>query len=271
MRQVFSSARIENAEAVARMLEAEGIEARIEHGRSFRSAIRGNFSYRGGADNGPKPTVWVIRSGDQPRARQLLREAGLLDADTTLPPSFLPPAPHTRIAERDSREGKRKAMRIRLGLFAAIAIVAAAIVFKPTPDPATVPTPRVVVQTGIDPSLDILDTAPGAIHLLATPPALAAAVAVLEAGAGDAVCLDIDGRDPPEAALASLHADGIDAHPASTCNATDPLRVSVYAWRTDGSGSGSVTWSLGRGTDQARTKTAQARREGDDWQVDVTD
>lgn len=271
MRQVFSSARIENAEAVAAMLEAEGIEARVEHGRSFRSAIRGNFSYRSGADSGPRPTVWVIRSADQPRARQLLREAGLLDADTTLPASFLPVTPHTRIAERDGREGRRKAMRMRLGLFAAIAIVAAAIVFKPKPDPApAAPTPRVVVQTGLDPALDILDDTPGAIHLLATPPGLAAVVATLETGGGGVVCLDIDGREPPEATLAAMRADGIDAFPASGCEAPQAIRVSVYAWRTDGSGTGKVTWSVGHGTAQARVRTADARREGDDWHVDAT-
>ncbi len=273
MRQVFSSPRIENAEAVARMLEAEGIEVRLEHGRSFRSSIRGNFSYRDGADNGPKPTVWVIRSEDQPRARQLLRETGLMQAETTLPPSFLPPAMQARPSARDvARDGRRKAMRMRLGLLAAIAIIAAAIVFKPKPDPVAPVTPRVVVQTGLDPSLDILDTAPGSIHLLPTPPALAAAVAALEHGThGGAVCLGIDGRDPPEAMLSSMRAGGIDTRPASGCDADDPLRVAVYAWRTDGSGIGTVTWSVGRGAGPSRVRSAEASREGDDWHVDTAD
>src|SRR5690606_2151884 len=153
MRQVFSSARIENAEAVARLLEAEGIEVRVEHGRSFKRAIRGNFSYRADADNGPKPTVWVIRSDEQPRARQLLREAGLLDAATTLPPTFLPPTPRPENVERAARDAKRKAMRIRFGLLAVILIIAAAIVFKPMPDPAAPGPPRVAAQLPAEPPL----------------------------------------------------------------------------------------------------------------------
>ena len=80
MRQVFSSARIENVEAVARMLEDAGIEVRISNGRSYRGAIRGNFSYRDGVDGRPRPAVWVLRSDPQPAARPLLREAGQLQA-----------------------------------------------------------------------------------------------------------------------------------------------------------------------------------------------
>lgn len=263
MRQVFSSARIENAESVARMLEGEGIEVRIEHGRSFRSAIRGNFSYRQGAE-GPRPSVWVIRSEDQPRARQLLRETGLLDADTTLPSRFLPQTPHAAMRERDAAETRRRSARLRFGLLALIAIVAAAVVFKPRPDD----TPAVAARPAIDPALDAFATATETVHLIATPPALAAAVATLEHGRErSALCLGVDGEDPPAAALDALRAGGIEAMPASACNAS--LRVDVYAWRTDGSGSGTVTWSVGRDGAQARVRSATARRDGDDWQVDA--
>lgn len=272
MRQVFSSARIENAEAVARMLEAEGIEVRVEHGRSFKRAIRGNFSYRADADNGPKPTVWVIRSDEQPRARQLLREAGLLDAATTLPPTFLPPTPRPENVERDARDAKRKAMRIRFGLLAVILIVAAAIVFKPTPDPVAPGPARVAAQSPIDPSLDVFDTVAETVHLLPTPPALAAAIALLEqSGRDGVVCLGIDGQDAPGAILDDLQARGVDARPPSACAAPDALRVDVYAWRTDGSGSGTVTWSAGTGSAPARARSADARRDGDDWHVEPTD
>lgn len=271
MRQVFSSARIENAEAVARLLEAEGIEVRVEHGRSFKRVIRGSFSYRSGVDNGPKPTVWVLRSDEQPRARQLLREAGLLDAGTTLPPTFLPPTPHARNVERDAQDSRRKTMRIRLGLLAIIAIVAAAIVFKPTPDAPAPVAPRQAMSTAIDPSLDVFDTVPETIHLLPTPPALAAAVALLEqAEHGGDVCLGIDGEDAPQATLDALRGRGLAASPASGCAQSEALRVEVYAWRTDGSGSGTVTWSVSDSEAPSRTRTASARRDGDDWHLDTT-
>lgn len=266
MRQVFSSARIENVEAVAKMLEAEGIEVRIEHGRSFKRAIRGNFSYRDDAGNGPKPALWVVRSDDQPRARQLLREAGLLDAQSSLPSSFLPQTPHAAIRERDARDSKRRAARYRYGLVILAAIVAAAIWFKPRPD-AVAPT---TATAAIDPSLDALATAPDTLHLLPTPPALAATIAMREHAARPApLCLGIDGGDPPAATLDALREDLPDVHAASACPDPQATRVEVYAWRTDGSGSGTVTWSVGRDGAQARVRSATARRDGDDWQVDA--
>lgn len=269
MRQVFSSARLENAEAVARMLEAEGIEARVENGRSFRSTIRG-FSYRDGADNGPRPTVWVIRSEDQPRARQLLRDAGLLDAATTLPNTFLPQTPHMARDLRGEQLAKRRTTRFRYGLLIVIAVFAAGIAFRPTPDDPA-PTPGRMVAAPIDPSLDQFDTVAASVHMLPPPPALAAAIAASERtdrGAG-AVCLDIEGRDPPEATLAAMRADGLDAHPASACPRDDALRVGVYAWRTDGSGSGDVTWSVADGRVQGRVRNAHAQRTDDAWQLDT--
>src|SRR3546814_11896478 len=80
MRQVFSSPRLENVERVAQLLEEAGVQTRLTHGRSYRGGLRGNFSYREGADAKPVPAVWVVRSEDQPRARALLRELGLLDS-----------------------------------------------------------------------------------------------------------------------------------------------------------------------------------------------
>lgn len=271
MRQVFSSARIENAEAVAQLLEAEGIEARVEHGRSFKRAIRGNFSYRAGADNGPKPTVWVIRSEDQPRARQLLREAGLLDGDTTLPPSFLPPPPRPGSVERDARDARNKAMRLRLGLLVLILIVAAAIVFKPMPDPqAAGPARSAAQQAPLDPALDAFDTVLDVVHQLPTPPALAATVALQAQADHDGVlCLGIDGGDPPEAALSDLRNRGVDVQPISGCTADQALRVDVDAWHTDGSGRGTVGWSVGTGAGDTRRHEAAARRDGDIWHLDA--
>ena len=269
MRRVFSSARIENAEAVARMLREEGIEVRIENGRSFRKGIQGNFSYRHPGNVADNPSVWVIRSDDQPRARELLRDMGLLDDASSASRSYLP-----RTARGDDAAlAKRRTRRMRLMLIAGAAIVVAAVVFKPRPDQPWQPTPRApaqqATQAPLDPGLDGIITATETVHLIATPPALAVEVARLEGAATKAgrVCLAIEGADPAEATLAAARDRGTDVVAASTCDPAADLRVDVYAWRTDGSGSGEVTWSVGRGDAQAKTRTAQAERVGDAWQL----
>ena len=265
MRQVFSSARVENVEAVAKMLEDEGIEVRIENGPSFRSAIRGNFSYRDGSDKGPKPAVWVVRSDDQPRARQLLRDAGLLNTATTVPSAFLSPTPHAASSHSVERARKRTS-RFRIGLLAAIAIIALGVVFKPRPSQPWTPSATPVAT---DPVPAGIATAPETQYQLPVPPALAVAVAVHESTAhGDGtLCLAIDGQDPPPGALEALDAEGGPALPMSACAEDTAVRIDANAWRTDGSGSGTVEWSVARGTATPETRAAAARREGDDWHV----
>src|SRR3546814_12020332 len=87
MRKVFTSARLENVERVAKLLEDDGIEVRITNGRSYKGGIHGNFSYRG--EGNTMPEVWVVRSADQPRARASLREAGLMASPRHRPDSLL--------------------------------------------------------------------------------------------------------------------------------------------------------------------------------------
>ena len=53
---------------------------RITNGRSYKGGLRGDFSYRDDSRSEPNPAVWVVKSEDQPRAREILREAGLLDS-----------------------------------------------------------------------------------------------------------------------------------------------------------------------------------------------
>lgn len=123
MRQVFSSPRLENVEAVAQMLREEGIEVRITNGRSYKGNRRGTFNYR--ESHGAKPAVWVVKSDDQVRAREILRDAGLMQSTRTPGDSFL--APTFRDAEPDhvANPAARRAFRIKLGLLIGIAIAAA--------------------------------------------------------------------------------------------------------------------------------------------------
>ncbi|MCW5579932.1 MAG: DUF2007 domain-containing protein [Luteimonas sp.] len=162
MRQVFSSARLENVEAVAKLLADEGIEVRIENGRTFRSSIRGNFSYRDGEGGGAKPAVWVVRSDDQPRARQLLREVGLLDAAPSSANSFLPSTGHAARAASPKRRN-----RMRFGLLVLVAIVIA-IALNPLRDPGgwdlPAPRPAAQVPAALDPALLPVLTSAGGAH-----------------------------------------------------------------------------------------------------------
>ena len=120
MRRIFASPRLENVEGVARLLEAEGIEVRITDGRSYRGAIRGNFSYRDDAREGPEPAVWIVNAEDQPRARELMRGAGLLDSTRTPQDGYLP------VGDDDGAEKKpRRSGKFKLVLLAAIAIAVA--------------------------------------------------------------------------------------------------------------------------------------------------
>jgi ABC-type transport system substrate-binding protein len=119
MRQVFTSPRLENVEGAARLLNEHGIETYISNARSYKGNRRSNYSYtelaRGEA--GAQAALWIVLPNDITRARQLLREAGLIE--TTRPATFLP-APV--VAAKEAPRASPWPMRIRLLLLAGIAI-----------------------------------------------------------------------------------------------------------------------------------------------------
>ena len=120
MRSVFTSPRLENVEAVANMLTNAGIEVRVTQDRSYKGNRRRQFSFRESGNSEPNPQVWVMLAEDQPRARELLREAGLMDS--TRPESYLPQPPNlSKAPKRDSRA--QIAARLRLLLPAIIALL----------------------------------------------------------------------------------------------------------------------------------------------------
>lgn len=120
MRKIFSSQRVETAEGVARLLRDAGIEVRITNGRSYQSKRGGQFSYLEQGSAQMHPSVWVVHANDQPRARELLREARLLE--TTRRDS-----PHGEYAFADNTGTQARprswAWRIRIGLLLVIAVV----------------------------------------------------------------------------------------------------------------------------------------------------
>ena len=128
MRKIFSSQRVETAEGVAELLRNAGIEVRLSNGRSYQSKRSGQFSYleQGNAQN--HPTVWIVHANDQPRAREILREARLLDSTRR----DLPDAQYSFAALTDTGQRPRAnwAWRIRLALLIVIGVVAMFVVLR---------------------------------------------------------------------------------------------------------------------------------------------
>ncbi len=119
MRQVFTSLRIETVEGVAKLLEDAGIEVYLANGRSYHSKRGSQFSYAEPMKVKQQPSVWVMKAEDQPRARELLREAGLLAS--TRPGQGDP----LIFADNESTDEPKKrslAWRIRVGLLIAVAV-----------------------------------------------------------------------------------------------------------------------------------------------------
>jgi hypothetical protein len=265
MRQVFSSPRLENVEGVARLLREAGIEVRISHGRSYRSGWSGRRSYRDDATGGPQAAVWVIKSEEQPKARALLREAGLL-LDTTMPTDSYLPDPALVRSERPGIGSGSRATRIKIILLVAIALVIALsfmrapqVVEPEVPEAVPLPSPTLEAVAPVDEPWRVpVPTALGTL-LLARE---------LEAAGARAACVSVDGADPSPAILEALASTALEIQPASTCEAGaggDAVKVQVHDYRTDGSGRGTVRTTRAVGDARPETRTYATERIGGDW------
>jgi hypothetical protein len=283
MRRVFTSQRLENVEGVANLLREHEIEVKITNGRTYRGAIRGNFSYRETFDSSAQPAVWVVRSEDQPKARELLREAGLLDSGRS-PTTYLamPSAHELRGEDGDAR--KRRAFRLKAALFVGIAAALGLTMFasrKPAPVPASgdasttkvasVPLPQ---TTG---AIDEPAVATAATYIADTPKALAALLVKAELAAQPAsrLCLSIDGKSPEQAQIEALGLPGeTSVAPAADCReslAKDTLGIAVNEYRTDGSGTGTIRIEISDigkdGKPRIDTRTLEVQRSDAQWRV----
>lgn len=283
MRQVFTSPRLENVERVAALLQEHGVVTKITNGRTFKGSLRGNFSYRESANKNPPPAVWVVRSEDQPKARELLRDAGLLDSGRS-PTSYLSTDLLHSARDDANDPAKRRMFRIKAGLLISIAIAVSLGLFSWLKSTSEAPTSAVSTpQAAPVPQLPISTMLPAPAHddgtpyLAAVPSALAAmlATAELRARKGTEVCLSVDGADPSETVLAQFQASDLARIRArSTCTAAagakPALSIEVREYRTDGSGSGTVQLEIAdAGGDEAKTesRTLEVRRDGLDWEV----
>jgi hypothetical protein len=121
MRQIYSSPRQANIQRVVALMAEHGIQTTISNRRAYQGSDWKRFSYTAKGDRETWPQVWVVRSEDQTRARQVLRDAGL--------------EPATRFADElaaarsvgDTTRHKQVSFRIKLVIFALIAGVIALI------------------------------------------------------------------------------------------------------------------------------------------------
>lgn len=128
MRQVFSSRRLENVEGVAKLLEDAGIETRTYNGRSYKGNHRHAFSYRDGNDKSPQAELWVVKSEDLPKARELLREAGLLE---TTRPAYVPAAFAGSTAPEVAKTPEQRALKLKITLlFVCVIAIALMLIFR---------------------------------------------------------------------------------------------------------------------------------------------
>jgi len=118
VRQIYTSARVENVERVVALLAEAGIQTSVTNRRAYAGHDYKGPSYAGRADPSTWPQVWVVNAEDQPRARALLREIGV--------------EPATRFADELQRsraapaaEDKRSALawKLRIAMLAVIGVL----------------------------------------------------------------------------------------------------------------------------------------------------
>lgn len=263
MRKVFESHRIENVEAVAALLGEHGIDTRIRGGRGWRGAIRGNFSYRDQAQQREQPSLWVVDSNDQTRARQLLREAGLLpDPREARASSYLPQTVHGSAAPAHARP-RGLGKHLRIVLIAMVLFAGGWMWFGnrvPPLDTATAPATTPAVPA---PETQLaLATTPE--PYLATMPTALAALLVDHARDGAAACVGIDGADPAPGWIGG-EADA-SLLPMSQCR-PGLLRIHIGNYRTDGSGLGDVQLTTVDADGQRHVQHLRVEREGFHWRI----
>ena len=127
MRQVFTSVRLENVERVEQMLREVGIETKITQGRSWKGVSRREFSYSAkNHDPSQQPALWVIKPDDFKQARQILHDAGLLEA--TRDASYLPE--HLNFRDPAAQGPMARVSRLRMALLFIVVILGGGLLLR---------------------------------------------------------------------------------------------------------------------------------------------
>lgn len=267
MRQVFSSPRLENVEAVAKLLADEGIEVRISDGRSYKGSRRGTFSYAD--DNAKRPAVWVVQSEDQVRARELLRGAGLLDSTRPGESSYLTPTFRSDEERSGKSSAQKRAWRIKAGLMLGIAVILGFAMMHSLRKAAT-PAPE-------------LASAPfdGRVAPMLDGIAIAVFNAEIPKTVMPVVCVSVDGRNPLPDVMRGIGSPDHLIVPANHCvrnpdvdrgsthgtSGKDAEILEVTAFRPSAPDAGTVEFSAYHHRMWARYKTFEVRRIDGQWKV----
>ena len=127
MRQVFTSVRLENVERVEKMLNDAGITTKITQGRSWKGVSRREFSYSNkNHDPSQQPALWVLKPDDFKLAREILHQAGLLEA--TRDSSYLPE--HLQFDRQRDSSPTARLSRLRMALLFIVVIVAGGLLLR---------------------------------------------------------------------------------------------------------------------------------------------
>ena len=267
MRQVFSSLRLENVESVAQLLRDAGIEVRITNGRSYKGAMRSRASYSD--QNAPKPAVWVVHSEDHIRAREILRENGLLES-TRPTDSFQPLSFRQEEAVYEKSPAQKRMFRLKLGLLAGMAVIIVLSMVRGCYAPKQVAAPAAPVVSD------------KAAREGGTPESLALAVFAKEVSKEKLVlCLSIDDADASGAVIAAMKQPSNEVVPMSQCvREFDPARgsyqaatgkpallVTVRSFKSTGPDAATVEFESFHHGQYAHYKTLEVKRIGGAWQV----
>lgn len=112
MRQVFTSRRLENVEAVSALLQDAGIQTWVSERRSYKGNRRGNFSYSDTSQT-TQPAVWIVNASDITQARALLAEKGLIEAGRS---EEMVRPDYTRVGMPTTPKRSQIATRLRIAL-----------------------------------------------------------------------------------------------------------------------------------------------------------
>lgn len=267
MRQVFSSLRLENVEAVAQLLRDAGIEVRITNGRSYKGKMRTRASY---SDQEAKtPAVWVVHSEDNIRAREVLRDNGLLES-TRPTESFQPLSFRQEEAVQEKSPARKRTFRLKMTLLAGMAVIVVLSMVRGCYAPKQVTAPAAPVVSD------------QAAREGGTPESLALAVFAKEVANEKLVlCLAIDEADASGAVIAAMKQSSNEVVPASQCvRDFDPARgsyqattgkpallVTVRSFKPAGAGAATVEFESFHHGQYAHYKTLEVKRVGGAWQV----
>lgn len=272
MRQMFTSPRLENVERVAQLLNEAGIQTKISNGRSYKGSHRGGFSYRESERSGGQPAVWVIVSEDQPRAREILRDAGLLD--TTRAPQAAPVAPIFRAPDvRTPAAAQKRVLALKMGFLVAIVMILGLVMIQVVPDSARTERTSTTATT---------TSTPAAVAVTPTPEALALLILNSESSmrAPAVLCAAVDGKDAAPGVLAQLQRPSRKVVAASQC-----VRVANAASGSYQRGTGSrayfievsgfrqsadtaqIRFNAFHNLKSATSKTLEVRKVGGEWEI----